>query len=685
MDATGQITSADSLDYETKPSYDLTLGVKDDRDDDGAPAPTEDDDATVSVTINVTDLNEPPAFDDEIPTAVKIAENSPASTKVDQPFNATDPEGDTLAYSLAGAGSNRFLVDAIGQITLAGNLDYEVIPSYALILGVKDNRDDEGAPVTTEDDDATVSLTINVADVNEPPAFDDDITTVVEIAENSSASTNVGQAYAATDPDGDSLTYSLTGTGSDKFLVDAIGQITSVDSLDYEIMPSYVLILGVKDNRDDDGASAPTEDHDATVSVTISVTDVNEPPAFDDEIRTAAEIAENSPASTKVGQAFTATDPDSDILTYSLSGTGSDKFLVDATGQITSADSLDHETKPSYDLFLSVKDNRDDDGAPAPTEDDDANVSVTISVTDVNEPPAFDDGITTVVEVAENSPASTRVGRAFAAADPEGDTLTYSLSGTGSDKFLVNSNGRITLAGNLDYETTPSYVLILGVKDSRHDNGAPAPTEGDDASVSVTISVTDVNEPPAFDGGIPSAIEIAENSPASAIVGQAFAATDPEGDTLTYSLSGTGSDEFFVNPTGEIRTVDSLDYETVPSYELIVGVKDSRDDDGLDAPAEDNDATASVTINVADVNEPPFFDGGIRTAIEIAENSPAGRNVGQAFAATDPEGNTLTYSLSGEGSNTFAVNANGQMTVGADAVLDFEAIVNHLRRHGSGD
>ena len=268
------------------------------------------------------------------------------------------------------------------------------------------------------------------------------------------------------------------------------------------------------------------------------------------------------------------------------------------------------------------------------------------------------------------------MGQAFAAADPEGDTLTYSLSGAGSDKFLVNADGRITLADSLDYETTPSYALILGVKDSRDDDGAPAPTEGDDATVSVTINVSDVNEPPFFDGGITTVVEVAENSPATTIVGQAFAATDPDGDTLTYSLSGTGADEFFVNPTGQIRTVDSLDYETIRSYELILGVKDSRDDDGLDAPAEDDDATVSVTINVSDVNEPPFFDGGIRTAIEIAENSAAGKNVGQAFAATDPEGNTLTYSLSGEGSNTFAVNANGQMTVGADAVLDFEAIVS---------
>ena len=202
--ATGQITvgSGVSLDYEAKASYSVTVQASDGTAN-----------AEIAVMIHVIDINEPPTFDDEFLTAVEIAENSPSSTNVDQPFNATDPEGDTLAYSLAGTGSNKFLVDAAGQVTSADSLDYETKPSYDLTLGVKDNRDDKGAPAPTEDDDATVSLTINVADVNEPPAFDDGITTAVEIAENSPASTKVGQAFTATDPDSDILTYSLSGTG----------------------------------------------------------------------------------------------------------------------------------------------------------------------------------------------------------------------------------------------------------------------------------------------------------------------------------------------------------------------------------------------------------------------------------------------------------------------------------------
>ena len=49
--------------------------------------------------------------------------------------------------------------------------------------------------------DYTVPVTINVTDVNEPPAFSDD-TATRSIAENSAADTAIGAVVTATDPDG---------------------------------------------------------------------------------------------------------------------------------------------------------------------------------------------------------------------------------------------------------------------------------------------------------------------------------------------------------------------------------------------------------------------------------------------------------------------------------------------------
>ena len=45
--------------------------------------------------------------------------------------------------------------------------------------------------------------------------------------------------------------------------------------------------------------------------------------------------------------------------------------------------------------------------------------------------------------------------------NPDSETVTYTLSGTGSDKFSVDSSGNVTTNGTLDFETAKSYSLTL--------------------------------------------------------------------------------------------------------------------------------------------------------------------------------------------------------------------------------
>ncbi len=69
----------------------------------------------------------------------------------------------------------------------------------------------------------------------------------------------------------------------------------------------------------------------------------------------------------------------------------------------------------------------------------------------------------------------------------------------------------------------------------------------------------------------------------------------------------------------------------------------------------------TVTINVTDVNEAPVFSDGTSTTRSIAENTAAGQDIGSAVGATDPENNSLTYSLSGTDEASFAiVTTSGQ-------------------------
>ena len=150
-----------------------------------------------------------------------------------------------------------------------------------------------------------------------------------------------------------------------------------------------------------------------------------------------------------------------------LQGWAASNFNVDANGTITVANSLDYETQTSYELTLTVS-----DGTSSTQE------TFQISITDVDEfalalsstSPAINEGVSTGTQVA----TSTLTQQDSAA-------VTYSLSGTGSDKFAISSTGVITTAAAMDYETTSSYSLTVTVTD-----GTNTDTE------TINISINDI-------------------------------------------------------------------------------------------------------------------------------------------------------------------------------------------------
>ena len=558
-ETSGQITvgEGDQLDFETKPKLAVRVTAQDSR----------GKSASVLITINVTDANDRPVFPNETASR-EIAEHSTHGSLVGDPVAATDQDGDTLTYSLAGTDAALFRInEETGQITVEEDteLDFETRMTYALMVVAND-----GKGASTD-----IPVTINVTDVNDSPAFPDE-TVVREIAENSSAGSPIGNPVAAVDQDDDPLTYSLAGTDAALFHIDtqtgqiAVGKNTE---LDFETRTTYTLTVMVDDGK---GATAD-------VPVTINITDANDRPVFFDEMPI-REIAENSAAGSSIGDPVTAADQDGDTLTYSLTGGDAALFHIDAeTGQITVGEDteLDFETRTTYAPAVVA-----DDGKGATTD-----MTVTINVTDVNDKPSFPDE-TVALEIAENSATGSPIGDPIAAVDQDGDPLTYSLAGDDAALFRIDAEtGQITVGEGteLDFETRMTYTLKVVADDGR----------GATADVSVTINVTDVNDRPMFPDE--TAIrEIAENSAAGSPIGDPVTAVDQDGDTLTYSLTGGDAALFRIDAeTGQITVGEDteLDFETRMTYTLTVGA-----DDGRGATAD-----VSVTINVTDVNDRPMF------------------------------------------------------------------------------
>ena len=280
-----------------------------------------------------------------------------------------------------------------------------------------------------------------------------------------------------------------------------------------------------------------------------------------------------------------------------------------------------------------------------------------LEVLDLKRAPAFP-ADATEVEVAENSPSTTYVGEAIVAAvDPDkGTTLTYTLededgeeakffklvalpvldeqgdpvnddegnpmmvntrqivvadpmlragTGDGSDPFMAAMYDPTDLDKEDDKKN--SYTVVLKASDGNE--------ETDDATLTVTITVTDRNEAPSTpmaatdDAVTPPTPEnnapmfpdtedgmrsVAENTAAGENIGAAVMATDDDaGDTLMYTLGGADMASFAIDSgTGQLKTMAPLDFEMMPSYTVEVMADDGNG--GTD--------TIEVTISVEDVS-----------------------------------------------------------------------------------
>ena len=114
---------------------------------------------------------------------------------------------------------------------------------------------------------------------------------------------------------------------------------------------------------------------------------------------------------------------------------------------------------------------------------------LTVSLFQVNSPPVFP-STPAMRSVAENTASAQDVGAVLTATDSDNDPLTYTLEGTDAASFGIESaSGQIfTIGGvNFDHETKSTYTVVVKADDSN----------GGTDTIEVTITVTDVNEPPA--------------------------------------------------------------------------------------------------------------------------------------------------------------------------------------------
>ena len=593
---------------------------------------------------------------------------------------ATDDTTNALSYSLSGADAARFKIDEkTGRITTAVDLDREGT-SVAVegTLGscadaAEQNPDPECTVTVTATDSAGASaeatVTINITNKDEKPKFTTEGAALSPMTimspENSTAlfavgrgagfvTTEPGVTYAATDEDGLNVNLALMGPDEDKFSLGTGGVLS------FKAKPNYEMPADAnKDNVYEVTVRASDGTMYADRMVKVTVTEVNEAPMI---LGVGLSISGASSVYFSEGEKdaeamFKASGPMQDMARWTLEGADRMYFSVGTTrGAMTE---LMFRSAPDYEMprgramsdtntntyMVTLKAN---DGTHMDTHD------VTVMVTNVDELGVLTADMDSPISYMERG---TMTVATYMADGPMADTATWTTMGADADDFTITG-------GMLKFKMAPDYEDPMGGADDDSNTymvTVKAEAGGEMEMMDAEVMVTNVEEDgtvtlelsrPTLSVGTQITAMLEDDDMVTTVSWQ-WARDDARDGTFTDMISGETSNTYTAAADDEGKYL-----RTTAMYT-----------DGYDSGNEEMATTTSAVVS----NRAPMFAAATATRT-IAENSEAGAAVGGPVTATDADsGDTLAYTLSGDDDMYFTIDNMGQIMVGMDTMLDYEA------------
>ena len=580
-------------------------------------------------------------------TSRRVVENTAAGQDVGTPLSAHDDDDDLLVHTLGGAHASSFDISRNnGQLKTKAPLDFEDKRVYVVEVTA---TDPSGAA-------ASILVFIGVINENEPAEITG--TSAIDFAENGTARV---ASFTARDPERRSIRWSLGGRDADRFTI-------SRGALRFKRLPNhedphsalegaglaernvYRVTLKASGGTHDVAVRVTDVDEPGTVSMDRPQPQVDRPLSvslLDEDEGVAAERwqwarSEDGTTWTDIeGATSPKRSPAPDDVGMYLRATVaySDKFGAGKTASAVSANPV--EAKTASNAAPSFADQDDDESTPY--------IDVTRSV-------------------PENTAMGMPIGEPVSATDADDVVLVYELLDTpdladddGHARFTIDSlTGQIRVA-----EVLGADAGEAADKASTALTGGPALPDGEDAgdagnseyvlrvrvsdpstasaTVNVVVTITDVNEPPAFDDDAPTLLRVEENQkneeneevdPPVITLGDGdtgvppntYVATDQDsGDTCcTYSLSGADRNALSVDSNGVLsfKPGHKPDFEKQSSYAITVTATSGAGERMLTAKLD----VVIEVVNTHDLGE-----------VMLSQRQP---NVGIGIVATlsDPDG-----------------------------------------------
>ena len=221
---------------------------------------------------------------------------------------------------------------------------------------------------------------------------------------------------------------------------------------------------------------------------------------------------------------------------------------------------------------------------------------------------------------------------------PNATTSYETPSQSFSQHFSINTTGDIVVIMSPNYEDLPQNLkFILGFIRGVAVDGSRS------EQVTLTVNIVNVNEfSPQLTAGPERSFVLTEHIDTLQPFG--FQISDPDGiSSISYNISGTGSEDFFVVDTVGIslryRQGLELDRERYSMYQLTI-----RAIDNLEPVKYSNPININITVEDINDNVPQFTNNRTFTIPTVLQ---AGEFVGNA-SASDPdagENGTITYNI----------------------------------------
>ena len=586
---------------------------------------TDDKGAATSESFNWVVDNNPPTAGSAIAPA--SSPDGQAVTPIDTASHFSNPNGLPLTYSVTGLPAGLSIDPASGMIT--GTLDHDASKNAPTTSGAGATLDGTYSVTVTASDGqgGTATQTFTFDAKNNAPVIGT-ATANQRNADGQAVSVDASQAFS--DPNtGDTLTYAATGLPKGLAIDPTTGKITgTIDPKASGTGPYTVMVTA-------------TDDKGAATTETFSWTIDDVPPTAGAPVPAVSSADGQAVATIDTASHFN--NPNGQPLTYSATGLPAGLSIDPATGQVTGT--LDHDASKNAPTTSGSGATLDGTYTVTVTASDGqgGTATQTFTIDATNQAPAV--GTKTPNQAnADGAMVSVDASQAFS--DPNtGDTLTYAASGLPKGLGIDPATGKIT--GTIDPNASAAgpYTVTVTATD---DKGA-ATTE------SFTWAVDD-NPPTA---GAPVAATTGADGQAIAPIDTASHFVNPNGQPLTYSVTGLPAGLSIDPTTGQIT--GTLDHDASKNAPTTSGSGATLDGTyTVTVTATDGQGgTATQTFTFDAKNSAPVI--GTATATQQgADGQAVSVDASQAFS--DPNTDALTYAATGLPKGLAIDPATGKIT-----------------------